>query len=245
MTAPTLPSSNDRRRRRRLRLIPIIGYTFVALGLAYFFAATLPSTTVIFVRHADTDAAMAGPDDDPPLNARGRQRAELLADFLRECRRRRRRQRDLRERQAPHAGNGSAAREAVESSRRDRRPPRHRWLHGPRAARSWRRHRADRLALEHDRAADRRAARQQAPAAVRHPTSSTRSTSSRSRGRWQGEDAAVPLSASRPSPAGLEGSPERRTARTARSAAAPSVLRVTVDDRHVDQADSTPSCRRP
>ena len=81
MTAATLPSSKDRRRRRRLRLIPIIGYTVVALGLAYFFTQR-PSTTVIFVRHADTDAAMAGPDDDPPLNARGRQRAELLADFL-------------------------------------------------------------------------------------------------------------------------------------------------------------------
>jgi broad specificity phosphatase PhoE len=37
---------------------------------------------VIFVRHADTDATMAGPDDNPPLNARGRERAELLADFL-------------------------------------------------------------------------------------------------------------------------------------------------------------------
>jgi broad specificity phosphatase PhoE len=81
MTAATLPSPNDRRRRRRLRLIPIIGYTFVALGLAYFLGER-PSTTVIFVRHADTDAAMAGPDDDPPLNARGRQRAELLADYL-------------------------------------------------------------------------------------------------------------------------------------------------------------------
>ena len=81
MAAPTLPSSTDRRRRRRLRLIPIIGYTFVALGLAYFLAERT-STTVIFVRHADTDAAMAGPDDDPPLNARGRQRAELLADYL-------------------------------------------------------------------------------------------------------------------------------------------------------------------
>lgn len=81
MAAPTLPSPNDRRRRRRLRLIPIIGYAVVALGLAYFLAER-PSTTVIFVRHADTDASMAGPDDDPPLNARGRQRAELLADFL-------------------------------------------------------------------------------------------------------------------------------------------------------------------
>jgi len=81
MAVPTLPSSNDRRRRRRLRLIPIIGYTVVALGLAYFLGER-PSTTVIFVRHADTDAAMEGPEADPPLNARGRQRAELLADFL-------------------------------------------------------------------------------------------------------------------------------------------------------------------
>lgn len=71
----------DRRRRRRLRLIPIIGYTVIALGLAYFLGER-PSTTVIFVRHADTDAAMEGPEADPPLNARGRQRAELLADFL-------------------------------------------------------------------------------------------------------------------------------------------------------------------
>ncbi len=81
MIAATLPNPNDRRRRRRLRLIPIIGYTVVALALAYFLAERMP-TTVIFVRHADTDAAMAGPDDDPPLNARGRQRAELLADHL-------------------------------------------------------------------------------------------------------------------------------------------------------------------
>jgi broad specificity phosphatase PhoE len=79
MSAPTLPSSMDRRRRRRLRLIPIIGYTIVALGLASFFQQR-PSTTVIFVRHADTGVEMA--DSDPPLNERGRQRAELLADFL-------------------------------------------------------------------------------------------------------------------------------------------------------------------
>lgn len=81
MTAATLPNPNDRRRRRRLRLIPLIGYTIVALGLAYLISERMP-TTVIFVRHADVDAAMAGSDDDPPLNARGRQRAELLADYL-------------------------------------------------------------------------------------------------------------------------------------------------------------------
>jgi len=69
----------DRRRRRRLRLIPIIGYTIVSLGLAYFFQQR-SSTTVIFVRHADTGVEMA--DGDPSLNERGLQRAELLADFL-------------------------------------------------------------------------------------------------------------------------------------------------------------------
>ena len=79
MPGSTLQSSADRRRRRRLRLIPIVGYSIVALGLAYFFEQQA-TTTVIFVRHADTDVAMAA--DDPPLNARGRQRAELLADFL-------------------------------------------------------------------------------------------------------------------------------------------------------------------
>ena len=81
MAAPTLPSPHDRRRRRRLRLIPIIGYTFVALGLGYFLGERM-STTVIFVRHAETDVAMGAPETDPPLNERGRQRAELLADFL-------------------------------------------------------------------------------------------------------------------------------------------------------------------
>jgi broad specificity phosphatase PhoE len=81
MASPTLPNPNDRRRRRRLRLIPIIGYTIIALAAGYFLGER-QSTTVIFVRHADTDAGMAGPDDNPPLNARGRARAELLADFL-------------------------------------------------------------------------------------------------------------------------------------------------------------------
>lgn len=81
MAAATLPGPNDRRRRRRLRLIPIIGYTILALGLAYFLGERM-STTVLFVRHADIDAGMAAATDDTPLNARGRQRAELLADFL-------------------------------------------------------------------------------------------------------------------------------------------------------------------
>lgn len=82
MAAPTLPSSMDRRKRRRFRLIPLVGYTVFVLGLAYFLTQH-QSTTVIFVRHADTEAVMSGdPNDDPPLSARGRARAELLADFL-------------------------------------------------------------------------------------------------------------------------------------------------------------------
>jgi len=78
MAAPLLQHQIDRRRRRRLRLIPVIGYAIAVLGLAYFFQER-PSTTILFVRHADTDAAVT---EDPPLSERGRQRAEVLADFL-------------------------------------------------------------------------------------------------------------------------------------------------------------------
>ena len=66
--------------RRRSRLIPISGFLVVCLGLAWFFESQA-TTTLIFVRHADTDMAMSA-NSDPPLNELGRQRAELLADFL-------------------------------------------------------------------------------------------------------------------------------------------------------------------
>jgi phosphohistidine phosphatase SixA len=78
MAAPLLQHQIERRRRRRLRLIPVIGYAIAVLGLAYFFEQR-PSTTIVLVRHTDTDAAVA---TDPPLSERGRQRAEMLADFL-------------------------------------------------------------------------------------------------------------------------------------------------------------------
>jgi 2,3-bisphosphoglycerate-dependent phosphoglycerate mutase len=78
MATPLLQHQIDRRRRRRLRLIPIIGYAIAVLGLAYFFEQR-PSTTFLFVRHTDTDATVA---DDPPLSELGRQRAKVLADFL-------------------------------------------------------------------------------------------------------------------------------------------------------------------
>lgn len=77
---PTRRNSGRARRRRRSRAFPILGFVFVAIGLAWFFEQRA-TTTVIFVRHADTDAPMATAGD-PPLNERGRRRSELLADFL-------------------------------------------------------------------------------------------------------------------------------------------------------------------
>jgi 2,3-bisphosphoglycerate-dependent phosphoglycerate mutase len=68
------------RRKSRIRILPIIGYILVVLAIAWFFQQQA-TTTIIFVRHADVDAS-APLDGDPPLNARGLQRAELLADFL-------------------------------------------------------------------------------------------------------------------------------------------------------------------
>lgn len=67
-------------RRRRSRAFPILGFVFTAIGLAWFFESQA-TTTVIFVRHADTELS-AEQQNDPPLNSRGRVRAELLADFL-------------------------------------------------------------------------------------------------------------------------------------------------------------------
>ncbi len=69
------------RARVRVRWLPILGYAVVALGLAWFFELQA-TTTIIFVRHADTDVPGVERDADPPLNARGRERAERLADFL-------------------------------------------------------------------------------------------------------------------------------------------------------------------
>ena len=56
-----------------------MGFVVAAVGLAWFFELQA-TTTVIFVKHADTDGVLAG--TDPPLNGLGRQRAELLADVL-------------------------------------------------------------------------------------------------------------------------------------------------------------------
>ena len=74
------PKDARRRRRRRQRAVSVTIFILATLALAYFFELHFP-TTILFVRHAETDAAM-GTAGDPPLNARGRARAELLADFL-------------------------------------------------------------------------------------------------------------------------------------------------------------------
>ena len=60
-------------------IISIVGYVIVAFGLAWFFE-NQATTTILFVRHADTDQ-FAG-SDNPGLNARGVARAEELADFV-------------------------------------------------------------------------------------------------------------------------------------------------------------------
>ncbi|HET7131137.1 MAG TPA: phosphoglycerate mutase family protein [Gammaproteobacteria bacterium] len=78
----TLTRPKPRSRRWRALVIPVCGYVLGALLLAWFFTER-QSTTIIFVRHADVDQNTSDPD--PPLNARGRQRAELLADFLQDA----------------------------------------------------------------------------------------------------------------------------------------------------------------
>jgi phosphohistidine phosphatase SixA len=68
------------KRKVRIRLLPVIGYIAVAFGLAWFLQLRA-TTTLIFVRHAETEPGVAL-DADPPLSDRGRRRAERLADFL-------------------------------------------------------------------------------------------------------------------------------------------------------------------
>ncbi|MDH3418104.1 MAG: histidine phosphatase family protein [Gammaproteobacteria bacterium] len=67
-------------KRRRSRLVPIVIYVLVCLGLAWFFESQA-TTTIIFVRNADVEAAAAA-NGDPVLSVLGRRRAELLADAL-------------------------------------------------------------------------------------------------------------------------------------------------------------------
>ena len=74
------PKDVQRRRRRRRRTITILVYVLATIALAWYFESQA-TTTILFVRHAETDATMAE-GGDPPLSAPGRARAEILADFL-------------------------------------------------------------------------------------------------------------------------------------------------------------------
>ena len=69
---------NEDRNKRKRQAIAIGGFIAVSLGLAWFFESQA-TTTVMFVRHADK-AESGG--TDPGLSAKGRQRANLLADVL-------------------------------------------------------------------------------------------------------------------------------------------------------------------
>jgi len=70
----------ERRRRRRRRRVLAAGYIVVAFIVAWYFESQA-TTTVVVVRHADV-ADPTRLDDDPPLSALGRARADLLARVL-------------------------------------------------------------------------------------------------------------------------------------------------------------------
>ena len=74
------PTAKTRKRRRRRRAMSLLAYIIVVFGLAWFFESQ-GTTTIILVRHADVDQPELQ-QTDLVLNARGRARAELLADFL-------------------------------------------------------------------------------------------------------------------------------------------------------------------
>jgi broad specificity phosphatase PhoE len=75
------PSAKTRKRRRRRRAITLSVYVAIVFVLAWYFESQ-GTTTIIFVRHADIDQSMSV-DSETPLNAVGRARAELLAEFFR------------------------------------------------------------------------------------------------------------------------------------------------------------------
>jgi broad specificity phosphatase PhoE len=74
------PTAKTRARRRRRRFFTLLVYAAVVFVLAWV-SESQGTTTVIFVRHADIDQSMAK-SDAMPINERGRQRAEYLADLL-------------------------------------------------------------------------------------------------------------------------------------------------------------------
>lgn len=80
MNETKLRRGPNERRRQRWRIAVIIGYAAIAFGIAWFFESQA-TTTIVFVRHTDIDhpEAIVG---DPPLNAAGRARANLLARFI-------------------------------------------------------------------------------------------------------------------------------------------------------------------
>ncbi len=67
-----------RRRRRKRRAGAVASFLVIALGLAWFFESQA-TTTVIFVRYAETEADGT---DDPGLSTTGWRRAEELARVL-------------------------------------------------------------------------------------------------------------------------------------------------------------------
>ena len=80
MRVQVRPTAKTRRRRWRRRGLTLLVYAVIVFALAWFFESQ-GTTTIIFVRHADVDEPTLS-DPMQGLNARGRARAELLADYL-------------------------------------------------------------------------------------------------------------------------------------------------------------------
>jgi phosphohistidine phosphatase SixA len=74
------PTAKTRQRRRRRRAFTLLVYVIGVFALAWFLDSR-GTTTIIFVRHADVEDPMSEAPDQP-LNARGIERARMLADFL-------------------------------------------------------------------------------------------------------------------------------------------------------------------
>jgi phosphohistidine phosphatase SixA len=74
------PTAKTRQRRRRRRAITLLVYIVIVGLLAWYFQSQ-GTTTIVFVRHAETDLSDSL-DADTPLNAAGQARARQLADTL-------------------------------------------------------------------------------------------------------------------------------------------------------------------
>ncbi len=71
---------NKNKRRLRFRLLPILFFVVLSVSLAWFLESQA-TTTIIFVKHADTELSLEE-NSDPSLSILGIERSILLANTL-------------------------------------------------------------------------------------------------------------------------------------------------------------------